>query len=252
MYYDFSGYMDIVIGVGRLFGLKIPENFDAPFESRDVLDFWNRWHVTLSQWVQNYVFTPLIVYLTRRFPEKWLQPFTGAAGYMVAFLVIGLWHDPNRRFLLFGLGLGVAASATKAGGHYLRQGIGKARYGALQKHWLYRAQARGVGLFAVAAALSALWMTRDNAVGVLNLYSVFGAAATGVFFSALLGPLSNIPGKIGAFLVYSPNVHLRDMALPGVLRAALSEVWLAVRVLVVLGILLSSTDRVPDFIYQGF
>ena len=56
VYFNFSGYTDIVIGAGRLFGLGLPENFNRPYLARNTVDFWNRWHITLSTWIRDYVF----------------------------------------------------------------------------------------------------------------------------------------------------------------------------------------------------
>ena len=61
LYFNFSGYMDIVIGSGVLLGQSMPENFDKPFSARSFLEFWQRWHMTLSQWFKFYLFNPLLM-----------------------------------------------------------------------------------------------------------------------------------------------------------------------------------------------
>ena len=66
LYYNFSGYMDIVIGIGRLLGQNLPENFNRPFAARNIFEFWSRWHMTLSEWFKTYVFNPLMRFLADR------------------------------------------------------------------------------------------------------------------------------------------------------------------------------------------
>ena len=66
LYANFSGYIDIVIALARLMRVRLPENFDRPFSASSVLDFWNRWHMTLSNWLKTYVYNPLLLALMRR------------------------------------------------------------------------------------------------------------------------------------------------------------------------------------------
>ncbi len=66
LYANFSGYIDIVIALARLMRMRLPENFDRPFAASSVLDFWNQWHMTLSNWLKTYVYNPLLMALMRR------------------------------------------------------------------------------------------------------------------------------------------------------------------------------------------
>ncbi len=109
IYADFSGYTDIAIGLGRLFGIRLPENFDHPFLAPNLQDFWTRWHMTLTNWIRIYVFYPLNLFLTRRRPAdgKLLNP---VLAILVSFLLIGMWHGNQWNFVAFGLmhGAGIA------------------------------------------------------------------------------------------------------------------------------------------------
>lgn len=91
-YLDFSAYADLAIGSSRLFGLRIMENFNAPFLAPNIVDFWRRWHMTLASWCQGYVFLPLVG-LTR-------SPYLAVFG---AFVVTGLWHAGSLQWLAWGL-----------------------------------------------------------------------------------------------------------------------------------------------------
>src|SRR5277367_5301263 len=77
LYANFSGYIDIVIALARLMRLRLPENFDRPFSASSFLDFWNRWHITLSMWLKTYVYNPLAVVLIRRISSPSMEPFLG-------------------------------------------------------------------------------------------------------------------------------------------------------------------------------
>jgi D-alanyl-lipoteichoic acid acyltransferase DltB (MBOAT superfamily) len=97
LYADFSGYSDMAIGVGKLLGFRITRNFNYPYFALNVADFWRRWHMSLTTWVTDYVFTPLNFQFRR-----W-----GKAGMILAIiinmLVVGLWHGANLTYILFGI-----------------------------------------------------------------------------------------------------------------------------------------------------
>ena len=101
IYYDFSGYTDLAIGIGRLAGFRLPENFDRPYTRVNLTLFWNSWHMTLAQWFRAYLFNPLTRWLRSR-PQHlpaWLIIF---AGQMSTMLLIGLWHGITWNFLIWG------------------------------------------------------------------------------------------------------------------------------------------------------
>jgi alginate O-acetyltransferase complex protein AlgI len=94
IYADFSGYSDMAIGVARLLGIRLPENFDRPYQSRDVGEFWRRWHMTLSNWLRDYVFYPLggsRGSQARTYFNLWLTMF-----------LVGIWHGASWNFVIYG------------------------------------------------------------------------------------------------------------------------------------------------------
>jgi alginate O-acetyltransferase complex protein AlgI len=101
LYADFSGVTDIAIGLGQLLGIKGPENFDLPFFSRNVQEYWRRWHMSLTSWLVDYLFTPL------RMALRDLGGFGLALAILVNMLAIGLWHGVTWTYALFGLLNGV-------------------------------------------------------------------------------------------------------------------------------------------------
>ena len=95
LYYDFSGYTDMAIGLGNMMGVRFMENFNAPYLSKNISDFWRRWHISLSTWFREIVFYPLE---RRRFKLYGQQ-----INIMVVFVMTGLWHGLTRNFLMWGL-----------------------------------------------------------------------------------------------------------------------------------------------------
>lgn len=96
IYFDFSGYSDMAIGLGKMIGFKFPENFDNPYNSRSITEFWRRWHITLGDWMKNYLYIPLggnkVKSSYRLYLNLWL-----------VFLLSGLWHGDSWNFILWGL-----------------------------------------------------------------------------------------------------------------------------------------------------
>ena len=107
IYFDFSGYTDIAIGIARLVGIKLPENFAAPYRKPNLAQFWNSWHMTLTQWIRSYFFNPF---------NRWIRGYKSMPawtmillGQLTTMLIIGLWHGVTVNFILWGLwhGLGL-------------------------------------------------------------------------------------------------------------------------------------------------
>jgi D-alanyl-lipoteichoic acid acyltransferase DltB (MBOAT superfamily) len=97
LYTDFSGYSDIAIGISRLLGFKVPKNFDFPFFSHNIAEFWRKWHISLSNWLTEYVFTPLSIQF-RDFGKTGL-----IIAILINFTIIGMWHGAHLNFVFFGL-----------------------------------------------------------------------------------------------------------------------------------------------------
>lgn len=95
IYFDFSGYSDMAVGLGRLFGFRIPENFNFPYAARSMTDFWRRWHLTLSRWFRDYLYIPL--------GGNRVRPGRTGLNLMIVFLLCGLWHGASWNFLVWGL-----------------------------------------------------------------------------------------------------------------------------------------------------
>ncbi|HXP52008.1 MAG TPA: MBOAT family O-acyltransferase [Bacteroidia bacterium] len=104
LYFDFSGYSDMAIGLALAFGFRFKENFNFPFIAQNMSDFWRRWHISLSTWILDYLYTPLSI--STRFWGKFGMIFS----LNIAFLLAGLWHGASWNFVIFGILNGVALS----------------------------------------------------------------------------------------------------------------------------------------------
>jgi len=105
IYFDFSGYSDMAIGLGRMFGFHLPENFDFPYISQSITEFWHRWHMSLGQWFRDYLYIPLGGNRVSR--AKWVR------NVLVVWFLTGLWHGANWNFCLWGLYFGILLMVEK-------------------------------------------------------------------------------------------------------------------------------------------
>lgn len=105
IYFDFSGYSDMAIGLGRMFGFRFPQNFDYPYTSRSITEFWRRWHISLGTWFREYVYIPL--------GGNRVGPARHIRNIMTVWLLTGLWHGASWNFVVWGLYYGVILLAEK-------------------------------------------------------------------------------------------------------------------------------------------
>lgn len=107
IYGDFSGYSDIAIGIGRLFGIRLTRNFNVPYFSRDIAEFWRRWHISLTTWFRDYIYIPLggsRPYVPNYIHNKELyRKFIIVRNTFVIFLLSGFWHGANWTFVVWGI-----------------------------------------------------------------------------------------------------------------------------------------------------
>jgi D-alanyl-lipoteichoic acid acyltransferase DltB (MBOAT superfamily) len=108
IYFDFSGYIDMATGSALLFNIKLPKNFDSPFKSTNMINFWQRWHITLSNFLMNYIYFPWLKYLKKiTFIKSMIVTF-------FVFIIAGIWHGPSWLYVIFGSlhGIGLIINHT--------------------------------------------------------------------------------------------------------------------------------------------
>lgn len=134
LYFDFSGYSDMALGLARMFSIRFPLNFDSPFKATSVTEYWQRWHMTLTRYVTLYLYNPILLSVQRRrvaagkkVSRKVLATpggFAAMVAYptMLTMLLTGVWHGAGLQFVIFGLLHGVYLTANQAWRHFRQKG----------------------------------------------------------------------------------------------------------------------------------
>ena len=198
IYFDFSGYSDMAIGLGKMFGFDLPENFDHPYVSRSVSEFWRRWHMTLGRWFREYVYIPL--------GGNRAGTLRTVRNLAVVWLLTGMWHGASWNFALWGIYYGVLIICEKL---FLGRLLEKL---PVFFQWLYSFLAAVIGwvffsytdLSAAFAMLRAMFGFPAAGAGTLGEYGLltFGPllAAAAVCSTPLVGCLAErlrTSGKVG-------------------------------------------------------
>jgi alginate O-acetyltransferase complex protein AlgI len=247
LYYNFSGYMDIVIGIGWLLGQNLPENFDRPFSARNIFEFWSRWHMTLSEWFKTYLFNPLMRFLADRVTAPEWLPYLGIIAFFVTFFVMGVWHGSTGVFVIYGLVMGMGASLNKLWQVFLTQRLGKKRYKAVGESFAYATMARGLMFAFFALAVTGLWVNMDQLallarrLGIEGLFLAFFGTA---LCAAILAPIVDHAGRMMARL--APRLDR-----PGVAGLIARNAVLASEVLLIFAVG-SFFHKAPEFVYKAF
>ena len=171
IYFDFSGYSDMAIGLARLFGIKLPLNFAAPYRATSIIDFWRRWHITLSRFLRDYLYVPLGG-SRRGVSRRYIN-------VMVTMLLGGLWHGANWTFVVWG------------GVHGLMLVINIAWRAIFPWHidsWWSRAMARAVTFLAVTLAW--ILFRAESFSGATNMFA--GMVNLPKSLSGQIGPVQEL------------------------------------------------------------
>jgi D-alanyl-lipoteichoic acid acyltransferase DltB (MBOAT superfamily) len=137
LYLDFSAYSDIAMGVGALIGVPTPENFNRPLLARNMVDFWERWHISLSQFIRRNLFIPIQMALMRRTDARW-PLLCSVAAISVSFVLCGLWHGLSLSFLAWGVMHATGLVVSHVYGHVLQKTLGTKRLKAYRANlWIH-------------------------------------------------------------------------------------------------------------------
>lgn len=160
LYLNFSGYCDVVIGVGSLFGVRPPENFNKPFIARNIADFWQRQHRSLTLWLTDYVFAPTYKSALSGGALASHPVLAANLVLMLTMIVSGLWHGTTIGFLFFGIAHGIYLMIYHSWDHLLIRHLGRKRVNQMRMNWLVRAA--GVFLTFNAVAFAFLFFRLDT------------------------------------------------------------------------------------------
>lgn len=265
LYFDFSGYSDMAIGIARAFGLRLPINFHSPLKCRSTLDFWRRWHITLTRMTTTYVFSPISMMATRFASRHRLRGLRGTLvmvtpACLVTFVLIGFWHGASATFLLFGL-----LHTGYAVGDYAWRQLKPTRWLTSVPKGAQAFCARAIALTLVVISL-ALFRAPDvpfflRYVGYMAGGSSFGNLADidhAVFNVLLLAGAFAIsqfaPNTQQIFARYRPGIHsysehARDRVLP--MRRLTARMALGLGFAFVIALAYIAHGR-AEFLYFGF
>lgn len=244
MYYNFAGYMDVAIGVACLYGLRLPENFDHPFRSESMLEFWSRWHITLSDWFHTYLFNPLLRGLAMRFGTRRTGPYLGVVAYLATFTVMGTWHGATPVFIVYGLILGLTGAGNKLYEIEARRLLGKTGFRRLRENRVYAALCRGAVFATFSGALICFWAPTHLLRAIV---AHPGVVALGLLGLVVLAAASLSAGS--ALRLGWDGVAARLPRPHGPLWAHLS---LGTRAYVVVLLVAVQRTSVPTFVYVPF
>jgi D-alanyl-lipoteichoic acid acyltransferase DltB (MBOAT superfamily) len=184
LYCNFSGYIDIVIGVAAWMRFTLPENFNRPFSSDNFLNFWSRWHITLSNWFKVYFYNPLLMVLMRRFTSPVIEPFLAVIAFFITFFLLGIWHGQTSVFAFYGVVLAFGVSVNKLYQILMVKMIGRKPYKALSNQPIYNAFARGLTYTYYSFCMLWFWSNWSQMAGFLR--QLAPSAAVGMWFFILL------------------------------------------------------------------
>jgi alginate O-acetyltransferase complex protein AlgI len=230
LYFDFSGYTDTVLGVGLLFGVTLPPNFNNPYLSTSPGEFWERWHISLSMWFRTYVFFPLSRSLLRRFdtlpPER-----ARAAANLVTMGLVGLWHGATWMYVLWGLYHGLLLTI----------------YALLGQQRQARVTAPARVLFLILVLIGWALFLSPDLVFAQNLFAnMLGLRGFGTLNDiAAIHPYTGVAILIGSVLAVSGMSEAADYPLP-----RRSIVMVALGIITVVCLLRLGTTQ--QFLYAQF
>lgn len=161
IYFDFSGYTDMAIGAGRMFGLRLPTNFNSPYQAINIIDFWGRWHLTLTRFLTRYLYNPLALLMSRRRLNSGKSLIKRGLGSPSAFaelvalptlttmFLAGLWHGAGWQYIVFGLLHGFYLTINH-GWHMIRKFLG---HDLKKSSWIGRRASHALTFLSVVVAM---------------------------------------------------------------------------------------------------
>ncbi|MBF0595417.1 MAG: hypothetical protein HQL22_10700 [Candidatus Omnitrophica bacterium] len=170
LYLNFSGYCDVMLGLGRMVGFRLPENFRMPFAARNMVDFWSRWHISLSEFFRDYLYFPMVTSASRRF-----NPLASMlAATLISFLLMGIWHGNTIRFAVFGALHGIGVIVTLLYGEFLKAVLSREQLKAYRQNSAVRVMAIIVCQLYVLAAFLVFQYSYSDLSRVLNVLKGHG------------------------------------------------------------------------------
>jgi alginate O-acetyltransferase complex protein AlgI len=247
LYANFSGYIDIVIALARLMRIQLPENFNRPFSAASFLDFWNRWHITLSTWLKTYVYNSLLTALMRRISNQGLVKYLGVLCFFVTFFLVGVWHGRTSEFAVFGVLQGGGVALNKLWQLTLAGFLGNKRYRALARQPLYIAFGRGLTFSWFAFTLLWFWANWHA------IHLILGALSAAEWLEVWLAIwlIATVTLAVWEW-TREQLLAVRVFGGPLLTHRYLRVLYVSVLVLVSFAITVLLNQAAPDIVYKAF
>lgn len=243
IYLDFSGYSDLAIGISRILGFKIKDNFNEPYKSENIIEFWKRWHISLSTWLRDYLFLPITYFYLRHSKNNKISILNSYVfATIITMTIAGIWHGAANKFAIWGILHGLALVVNRLFLYFVKR---KIRNAIIPKYF---------GIFITFNFISLLWITFRspdiNAIfNMLNsIFLNFDLAYLMPFYIAR--PLLSIVIIISLVLIFIPinwkNIYeIISNNSPIIVKAIIFIVILQL-------IIQMQTENIQPFIYFQF
>jgi D-alanyl-lipoteichoic acid acyltransferase DltB (MBOAT superfamily) len=211
------------------------------------MNFWSRWHITLSEWLKTYVYNPLLIALMRRYSNPSIEPFLGVFAFFVTFFLVGVWHGQTSVFIFFGVLQGLGVSVTKLYQVLMAKWIGRKQYRALASDPLYNFFARGLTFTWFTFTLLWFW---SNWAQLGALAQRMGAVAAVVTWAVILIVSSAVLEaweRLRAWIL-SFEWHSEPVLLSRYVRT----VWDTALVVIALATVMLMNAPAPEIVYKTF
>jgi D-alanyl-lipoteichoic acid acyltransferase DltB (MBOAT superfamily) len=227
--------------------IQLPENFDRPFSATSFIDFWNRWHITLSTWLKTYVYNPLLMALMRKNPSESMAPIWGVIAFFVTFFLVGAWHGQTSSFLFFGVLQGLGVSVNKIYEILLVKRLGRKGVKALNTNVLYNAFARGLTFTWFTFTLLWFWSNWNQLASLATALGFLGIceAITLVFVASTVG--------LGIWQALRGGALSIQVGGQSILQSRYTRTaWCTALVLIAITSELLIRQQAPEIVYKAF
>ncbi len=247
LYFNFSGYTDVVIGVARFFRIELPENFNRPFSSENAIIFWGRWHMTLSGWLRTYVYNPLMMQGMSRITAPGLVRYISVFCLFLTFFLVGVWHGQTTEFLVFGLLTGGGVATNQLYQVTMQSMLKPKGYRTLAANGVYKALARGLNFTWFAFTQLWFWSTWTQ---IADIAHAMGPLALGLSALAIYGVATLVLAALA--MSRSAILALTWSGAPAVRSRHVRAAQLTALVVITAGVTLLLNAPAPDIVYKAF
>ena len=247
LYCNFSGYMDFVIGIASLMRFTLPENFNRPFSSNNFMNFWSRWHITLSNWFKVYFYNPLLMQLMRRFTSPSVEPFLAVIAFSMTFFLLGIWHGQNSVFAFYGVVLGFGVSVNKLYEILMIKALGRKAYKALSNQPIYDACARGLTYTYYSFCMLWFWSNWSQMAGFVRQLQASASVAIWVLIFVAATVILSIWEALRAWLL-----SFESSGAPLLETRYARTVYATVAVVMTAAVIRLVNSPSPLIVYKGF